>query len=151
MRNPFKTVLHFVGGQGHFENLITAISPLWQQFPSFHVGRPWGTDLLGVRGWSGAIWWTNEIKLPKLLLAANNDPFTRKTFQNVFQTISRSSKTIKESCSKGSQQPEEVPATLKAKSSPFQGPLPHFNGSCTVFQGRRGQLLSTFSRQQTKW
>ena len=50
IRNPFKTVLHFVGGQGHFENLITAISPLWQQFPSLHVGRSWGTDLLGVKG-----------------------------------------------------------------------------------------------------
>ena len=39
IRAPFQTVLNFSENQGHFENLITAIRPLQQQLPSFHVGR----------------------------------------------------------------------------------------------------------------
>lgn len=83
----------------------------------------------------------NEVKLPKFLLAANNGPLTRRTY--VLTTSVR--KLLRNSTLKGRNllKKQVVPAILKSQKKmksqiqSFEGTPPHFNGSCTLFQGRK--------------
>lgn len=98
----------------------------------------------------------NEVELPKLLLTANNGPLTRRTY-----VLTKSvRKPLRNSTLKGRSllKKQVVPTILKAKRKKkksqiqsFEGTPPHFNGSCTLFQGRKETYYPLSPDSKLKW